>query len=137
MEDLTWAHDSKFATLEGRLENLEELNTHINVWTQELTARQVMRSLQRAGVPAGIVANSEDLYYDINLRERDYVVTVDHRPASGIFEHPGATVRLSETPSRIVGPCPELGQHNEVIFGDLLGLSTEEIRQLTAEEVIY
>ena len=137
MDDPTWAHDPKFATLERRLENLEELNTHINVWTQGLTARQVMRSLQRAGVPAGIVANSEDLYYDINLRERDYVKTVDHRPVSGIFEHPGATVRLSETPSRIVGPCPQLGQHNEFVFGDLLGLSNEEIKQLTAEEVIY
>ena len=132
-----WTDDPKFATLADRLENLEELNAHVSAWTREMTSRQVMRILQRAGVPAGIVSNGEDLYYDPNLRARDYVVTIDHRPAYGVLEHPGATVRLSETPSRIVGRCPEQGEHNDVVFGGLLGLSDEEIRRLVEEQVIY
>ena len=44
---------------------------------------------------------------------------------------------VSETPSRIVGPCPQLGQHNHEVFGGLLGLSDEEIERLVAEQVIY
>ena len=88
-------------------------------------------------MPAGVVANAEDLYYDLNLRARDYVVTIDHRPAFDVLEHPGATIRLSETPSRVVGPCPELGQHNREVFGGLLGLSDDELQRLVEEKVLY
>ena len=137
MSEPAWAMDSRFDSLEGRLTNLVELNANVGAWTQDMTARQVMRTLQRAGVPAGIVANAEDLYHDVNLRSRDYVVTLDHHPVAEVHEHPGATVRLSRTPSRVIGPCPPLGEHNEAVFGDLLGLSGEEIRQLSAEQVIY
>ena len=80
MDEPEWAADAKFDTLEGRLANLAELNDSLNAWTADMTARQVMRLLQREGVPAGIVANGEDLYHDVNLRARDYVATVDHRP---------------------------------------------------------
>ena len=102
-----------------------------------MTARQVMRLLQREGVPAGIVASGEDLYHDLNLRARDYVVTVDHRPVGVVHEHPGATVRLSDTPSRVVGPCPPLGADNGHYFGELLGLTGEEIAGLEGERVVW
>jgi crotonobetainyl-CoA:carnitine CoA-transferase CaiB-like acyl-CoA transferase len=137
LEGPAWTQDSRFATLEGRLENVAELNDHLGDWTRERTPREAMRLLQRAGVPAGLVASGEDLYNDLNLRARDYIMTVDHRPAFGVLEHPGATVRLSETPSRVVGPCPEFGQHNQEVFGDLLGLSQDEIQQLVEDKVLY
>ncbi len=137
MEEPDWAADGKFDTLEGRLANLAELNGRLGEWTCEMTARQVMRLLQQEGVPAGIVASGEDLYHDLNLRARDYVVTVDHRPVGAVHEHPGATVRLSETPSRVVGPCPPLGADNGRYFGELLGLTGEEIAGLEGERVIF
>ena len=137
MENSDWARDNKFATLEGRLANLDEINTRIGEWTAERTPHEAMRTLQRGGVPAGVVANAQDLYYDLNLRARDYVVTIDHRPAFDVLEHPGATIRLSETPSRVVGPCPELGQHNREVFGGLLGLSDDELQRLVEEKVLY
>ena len=137
MDEPEWAAAPKFDTLGGRLANLPELNDALSAWTADMTARQVMRLLQREGVPAGIVANGEDLYHDVNLRARDYVTTVDHRPVAGIHEHPGATVRLSDTPSRIVGPCPVLGMHNAHYFGELLGVSADDIAQLERDQVIY
>ena len=137
LDNPPWTHDPRFAHLDGRLKNLEELNAHIGSWTCEMTSLQVMRTLQKAGVPAGIVANAEDLYYDINLRARDYIVTVDHRPVFDILEQPGGTVHLSETPSRIVASCPQIGQHNQAVFGGLLGLSDQEIQRLAEEQVIY
>ena len=137
MENSDWARDNKFATLEGRLANLDEINTRIGEWTAERTPHEAMRTLQRGGVPAGVVANAQDLYYDLNLRARDYVITIDHRPAFDVLEHPGATIRLSETPSRVVGPCPELGQHNREVFGGLLGLSDDELQRLVEEKVLY
>ncbi len=137
LENSDWAQDEKFATLESRLANLDELNARIGQWTAERTPHEAMRTLQKGGVPAGIVANAEDLYYDINLRARDYVITIDHRPAFDVLEHPGATIRLSETPSRTVGPCPELGQHNRDVFGGLLGLSDDELKRLVEEKILY
>ena len=137
MDEPEWAADPKFDTLDGRLANLAEMNDALSAWTADMTARQVMRLVQREGVPAGIVANGEDLYHDVNLRARDYVTTVDHRPVAGIHEHPGATVRLSDTPSRIIGPCPPLGAHNGHYFGELLGLTSDEIARLEGERVIF
>ena len=137
MDEPEWAAHPKFDTLDGRLANLAELNDALSAWTADMTARQVMRLLQREGVPAGIVANGEDLYHDVNLRARDYMATVDHRPVAGVHEHPGATVRLSDTPSRIIGPCPPLGAHNGHYFGELLGLTSEDIARLEGERVIY
>ena len=137
MEEPDWAADAKFDTLEGRLANLAELNDRLGEWTGDMTARQVMRLLQGEGVPAGIVASGEDLYHDLNLRARDYVVTVDHRPVGEVHEHPGATVRLSETPSRVVGGCPPLGADNGHYFGEVLGLTGEEIARLEGERVVW
>ncbi len=137
MEEPEWASDAKFDTLEGRLANLDELNAKLGEWTSDMTARQVMRLLQREGVPAGIVASGEDLYHDVNLRARDYVVTVDHRPVGEVHEHPGATVRLSDTPSRVIAGCPPLGADNGHYFGELLGLTGEEIARLEGERAIY
>ena len=137
LENPDWALDEKFAKLDGRLANLDELNSRIGQWTSERTPHEAMRTLQKGGVPSGIVANAEDLYYDLNLRARDYVITIDHRPAFDVLEHPGTTIRLSETPSRVVGPCPELGQHNREVFGGLLGLSDAELERLAEEKVLY
>lgn len=137
MEEPEWASDARFDTLEGRLANLEELNTKLGEWTSDMTARQVMRLLQREGVPAGIVASGEDLYHDVNLRARDYVVTVDHRPVGDVHEHPGATVRLRDTPSRVIAGCPPLGADNVHYFGELLGLTPAEIDQFQRDQVIY
>ena len=129
--------DSRFVSVEARQENIDDLDAVIIDWTVDRTPRQVMRTLQEAGVPAGVVSSGEDLYFDVNLRARDYLVTVDHGGEIGLTEHPGTTVRLSLTPGRVRGPCPELGEHNVDVFGRLLDLSPEEIRNLEKGKVIY
>lgn len=137
MDSPDWAADATFATLEGRLANIEELNAKVSGWTGELTPRQVQRALQGAGVPAGVVASAEDIYWDVNLRARDYILTVDHRPLYEVLEHPGATVRFTETPSRVVGPVVPMGNDNMDVFTEVAGLSRGEVERLQREQVIY
>ena len=84
-----------------------------------------MLKCQASSVPAGVVASGEDLYLDPQLRERDCVVEIDH-PAPGRLGHPGMTVRLTRTPGRVRLPAPLTGEHNEEVFGQLLGLSAQE-----------
>jgi crotonobetainyl-CoA:carnitine CoA-transferase CaiB-like acyl-CoA transferase len=94
-----------------------------------------MRLLQDAGVPAGAVQTGEDLWRDVHLRARDYIVTLQH-PAPGAVEHPGLTVRLHETPGQIRRPVGRLGEANEEVFGGLLGLSRDEMTRLVEAGVI-
>lgn len=92
------------------------------------------RHYTRAGVPAGAVQNAEDLYFDLHLRERGHIRQVDE-PDIGPVEYPGSPVRYSDLPSGF-RPLGETGEHNEYVYGELLGVSSEEIRALQEERVI-
>lgn len=128
MGNPAWASDEHFQTLASRVEHKAELDQHISVWTAVRTPRLVARILQDAGVPAGIVATAEDLYYDPHLRARGMIVAVDH-PADGRIEHAGVNVHLRATPGRADLPTPTKGQHNDYVFHQILGLTvTERVR---------
>ncbi len=134
MGDPRWAEDPRFAGLEGRIRHRAELDRRVGEWTQGHTPRQVMRMLQKAGVPAGVVQSGEDLLYDHHLRARGYLALIEH-PDTGPVEYPGTTIHLSETPARIDG-WPSQGEHNRHVFGDILGLSAAEIEDLVRAEVL-
>ena len=87
---------------------------------------------ERAG---GCGSNAQDLYYDLNLRARDYVITIDHRPAFDVLSIRGPRYGFRRRPA--VSWPPELGQHNREVFGGLLGLSDDELQRLVEEKVLY
>jgi crotonobetainyl-CoA:carnitine CoA-transferase CaiB-like acyl-CoA transferase len=95
-----------------------------------------METLQAAGVAASPCADTEDRYFDPHFQEREIIVTVEH-PATGVDFVPKVVCNLSETPGEIRRPAPLLGEHNDYVFGELLGLSTDEIEGLVEQKVIY
>jgi crotonobetainyl-CoA:carnitine CoA-transferase CaiB-like acyl-CoA transferase len=94
-----------------------------------------MRQLQAVGVPAGVVQTAEDLWRDVHLRARNYMVTLAH-PELGMVEHPDVIIRLQATPGRIQRLAGPLGADNDAVFRGLLGLSPEEISRLVKAGVI-
>jgi len=130
-----WSQDDRFQTVRSCVEHKTELDRRIAEWTAVQTPRLVEKILQDAGVPAGIVATAEDLYYDPHLRQRGMIVTVDHPDASRI-EHAGVNVHLSATPGRADLPMPTKGQHNDYVFNEVLRLTREERAQLEAAGVL-
>ena len=118
-----------------RWQRHDELDDLIASWTRERTPHQVMRLLQQVGVPAGAVQTGEDLWRDAHLRRRDFMLTLTH-PGTGRIEHPGLPVRLHATPGEIRRPAGQLGEANEAVFQGLLGLTPQEMTQLTAAGVI-
>jgi formyl-CoA transferase len=82
-----------------------------------------------------MVQTGEDLWRDIHLRSRDFMVSLTH-PEIGTLEHPGMTVRLYATPGQIQRPAGQLGEANEAVFRGLLGLTADELARLVAAEVI-
>ena len=124
------AEDRRFSTLADRLANNDALDEVIAEWTRELTPRQVMYELQKSGVPASAVQSGEDVYFDVHLRDRQFVVPVDD-PESGPMDVSGLSVHLSETPGRHeMAGRPVFAGANDYVFNDLLGLTKKERQHL-------
>ena len=102
-------------------------------WTSGYTAAEAEKILQSAGVAANMVARPSDVYEDPQLKYRDYFVRLDH-PAMGeqAFE-PQSCFLLSRTPREITMPSPCIGEHNEYVFKELLGISADEIAEHIAD----
>jgi benzylsuccinate CoA-transferase BbsF subunit len=119
-----WTRDEKFASLHRRKEKEEELNELVEQWTINFTPEEVMALMQRAGVPAGVVKTNEELYEDPQLTHRDYFQRVEHHEIGQCYQQ-AWPIKLSISPLKI-RPAPCLGEHNEYVFTQILGLSDKE-----------
>jgi crotonobetainyl-CoA:carnitine CoA-transferase CaiB-like acyl-CoA transferase len=135
LADPEWMQDPGLDTVEGRLERTDEIDALLSTWTVEKTPKQVMYLLQRAGVPAAAVQNTEDVYHDVHMNSRDYNIDLDH-PDFGPLRHAGLTVRLSETPGAIHSPSPALGQDNDAVLAEVLGLDPKRIAELKEAKAV-
>jgi crotonobetainyl-CoA:carnitine CoA-transferase CaiB-like acyl-CoA transferase len=135
MGQSSWAADPKFATEQARREHREELDRNLSHWTRKCTPRQAFRLLQQAGVAAGIPSSGEDLYYDIHLRERGHIVETEAQPW-GKMTHHGLPGIPSLSAADAARPAPWIGINNDQVFGEILGLSPEQIATLKNAEAI-
>ena len=129
-----WTQDTHFATLASRLEHQDDLDRHVEAWTRQHRPEAIMTQLQQAGVPAGVVANGEDLDRDPQLRARGYWATVNSDEGEAILD--GTPVKLSATPGGVAAPGPLLGEQTDSVLERLLGYSEEQLRRLKDELVI-
>ena len=113
----------------------DELEILVAKWTKEFTPVEVMTLLQENGVPAGVVHPTSGLYEDPQLKHRGFFVELDHTEI-GPHRYDGFTFGLSKTPGELRMPAPCLGEHNETIYKEILGLSDDEIGDLLVEGVI-
>lgn len=131
-----WAADARFATLAGRLAEQDDLDERMSAWTTPRDRFEVAASLQAVGVPAAVVQRPEErIDHDPGTSEWGLWPTVRHREM-GEVRVDGLPVHFSETDWVIEhgGPC--LGEHNERVFGEILGMSTAEMDALREEGVI-
>ncbi|MQG20827.1 MAG: CoA transferase [SAR202 cluster bacterium] len=132
-----WANEERFSSKETRKRNKDALDALISDWTREYTRHQVMHILQQSGVPAGVIQDAEDLFYDYHLRARGHIVTPQHANPWGPFEHQGAPVKFSKTPSDGSLPTPFQGEHTNEVFSEILGLSPSELKRLTEQKILH
>ena len=128
---------AKFATRLGRLRHREELDQWVTGWTRQRDPYEVMESLQSVGVCAAVVQDVEDQF----KRDRQYAATgflVElTEPEAGNIATENVPMRLSESPGKVRGLAPLMGQHTHEIARELLGLNDEEITRLEEEKVLY
>lgn len=132
----SWTKDEKFSDELGRWRNQDELDKLVQSWTANKTDYEVMDLLQKAGVAAVPSFRADELFTDPHLQARGFITQIEH-PVTGVQMVINPPWNLSATPAQVTSPAPLVGQHNEYVFGELLGMSTEEITRLEEEKVIY
>jgi benzylsuccinate CoA-transferase BbsF subunit len=134
MGDPEWTKESRFQTLAGRKEHEDEMDRLIEEWTADREAQDVMTLLQGQGVSAGVVQNSRDLVEnDASYRERH--IRILDNPGVGTMTAHGETISISGVEPR-VKLSPVLGEHNEYVLKDLLGMDEADIDQLYVDDVL-
>ncbi len=129
-----WTKEKRFADAFSRWQNRDELDKLVGAWTINQTHYEVMEILQNNRVAAIPCLDTGERFLDPHLQERE--VHVEVHPKGGTLWITGMPWKMSGTPCTIRSPAPVLGEHNSLIFGDLLGMSPEEISALQEEEVI-
>jgi crotonobetainyl-CoA:carnitine CoA-transferase CaiB-like acyl-CoA transferase len=127
-----WTTDDMFSDALSRWRNHEELDRRVEEWTSQYDRFAVMHMLQEEGVAAGPVEPPDDAYSDPQMKDRGFFEEVTHTEC-GTHRYPGLTYRMSKTPNRIRRPAPCLGEHNEYVYKEVLGISDEEYAELEGE----
>ena len=131
-EDL--GEDPRLRDNRGRVAHQEEVDGVIAGWTAQHDSGAVLEALERASVPAGPIYSVVDMMRDPHFQARGLFETVEVEGER--LKIPAITPRLAEHPGATDWAGPELGEHNDAIYRDLLGLPPEEIRALREEGVI-
>ncbi|MFQ5683028.1 MAG: CaiB/BaiF CoA transferase family protein [Candidatus Binatia bacterium] len=135
MGNPAWTRETRFATLQVRKENEEELNQKIGRWTVGFTGKEITEKLQNVGVRSGIVNRMRDLYTDPQLKHRGQWVELEH-PEIGRMHYQRPPFILSSTRSDHTKRDPLLGEHNSYFYRELLGLSEKDYDELVTDGVI-
>jgi crotonobetainyl-CoA:carnitine CoA-transferase CaiB-like acyl-CoA transferase len=132
----SWAQDERFSSQESRWANQDALDEAIGAWTARHDRYELTKLLQDAGVRAGAVQNAEDLNEtDPQLEHRGVFFEMDH-PVIGEARFEGVPIHLSDTSADHWRSGPLLGEDNEYVFKQLLGLDDDEFAGLAVAGVI-
>jgi crotonobetainyl-CoA:carnitine CoA-transferase CaiB-like acyl-CoA transferase len=132
-EDLV--DDPRFAQQVVRGQNREAIDEIVAAWTADQELSALLAQLEAATIPVGPVYSIEDIVKDPHYQARDMLLTL-HDRVLGELRMPGVVPKLSETPGSVRSTGPELGEHNTEVYGNLLGLSVEDIAGLAARGII-
>ncbi|MDP6453581.1 MAG: CoA transferase [SAR202 cluster bacterium] len=127
--------DSRYFTMSSRLRNQDDLDLVIGEWTSRQDQNEAMQSLQSRGIPAGAVLTNQQLLEDPHFEARGFFEEATH-PDTGTHRYIGMPWKLSDTPVHIRLPSPGLGEHNDHVLGEILGVTSEKLRSLEERDVI-
>jgi crotonobetainyl-CoA:carnitine CoA-transferase CaiB-like acyl-CoA transferase len=130
-----WTDDPRFKSEAARRENAATLDELIGQWTEGQAADALVEALQGAGVRSYKVNTCADLFTDPQLTHRK-TWRVRKHPEIDNQAHYFPGFDLSEQPGDVTAPAPLLGQDNEIIFRQFLGLTEEEYKELEENGVI-
>ena len=130
-----WAKEERFSALSKRKEHTKELDGLLGQWTVQHAPEEIVKLLQEAGVPAGVVQNAEDLAKDPQLIERDFFVYLEH-PTLGKTISDASPIKFKERSTIGWKAAPLLGEDNRYVYIELLGLTENEFTSYVKKGII-
>ena len=128
------AKDPRLANNSGRVIHEVEIDAVISEWMESLESNTALKQLERARVPAGPIYNVADMMVDEHFQFRGLFEEVDVQGKP--LKVPAMAPKLSVTPGRTDWAGPKVGEFNDEIYSDLLGLSAQDLARLSEKGVI-
>jgi len=133
MGNPSWASNPRFSTMQGRLDNHDELDTHIESWTCQLSNTEVERRLKDAGVAAERMRRIKEV---VEAPDRAQVFQPLEDPRGGTYLATGIPFTFTASSLSPLRPAPALGEHTTEAITDWLGLTDTEIGNLQEQGVL-
>ena len=130
-----WLENPAWRDAAGRAGDARALDAAISDWTAQRHADDVARLLQRAGIAAAAVLDSQDLLNDPQMRARGFFVPVEH-PRKGALLTDRSPVRFTDDARWWWQAAPELGADGPDVLRDVLGYSASQIERLRRDGVL-
>jgi crotonobetainyl-CoA:carnitine CoA-transferase CaiB-like acyl-CoA transferase len=130
--------DPRFSSRDARVKNVAELNTLIERFTNARSTAEAVALLEAAGAPCAEVRGPEAAVRDPRVVARGETVPLAH-PKFGFVEDVygmGIPIKFSAASAGFNQPPPELGQHNDFVYGGILGYSRKQLSDLKTRGVI-
>ncbi|MEJ2139206.1 MAG: CoA transferase [Gammaproteobacteria bacterium] len=129
------AENERYATHGARGAVQQELDAMISEWTRTKNVAELEQLMEEHGIPSGKIYTAPDMLEDAHFKAREAIVTTMH-PTFGELKMQNIAPKLSKTPGNIRRPGPELGQHNDEIYGEILAMTAEQMAELKNRGII-
>ena len=127
--------DERFATNSNRIRHRTALIPLLEPLVKLRTRDEWVNALEAAGVPCGPINNIDQVFENPQVKARGIKVDIPH-PLAGSVPQVASPMRFSETPIEYHAAPPTLGQHNEYVLRELLGMETNEIDLLQRKNIL-
>ncbi len=121
--------DEKFATNSARVQNREEIIAVLSAIFKTTSVSEWLQKLDEAGIPCGPINNFEQVFSMPQVKEREMLVQMEH-PTIGALSLVGSPLKMGGTPVEYRLSPPLMGEHTEYVLKNLLGYSSEKVKEL-------
>ncbi len=121
------AKDERYNCISARVAHHEEVRKILEGWAAAYTVSEVVDKLLAQGIPAGPILSIAEISEDEHFAKARKMFPTMEQPGIGTFRVTAVPIKMSESELFIHRPAPALGEHNYEVYGDMLGLTKEEI----------
>lgn len=129
------ANDERFVNLKARVANIDAVDALVGEFAGRYAKEDLFKLLMQHRVPSAPVRDLQDVIHDPHMLARRAIEWIDH-PDLGKVPVPNSPIRYGGSEPLAIVPSRQLGQDNEAVYGDWLGLAKEDIDQLRVDGVV-
>ena len=127
--------DERFQTRVLRAKHMAEVEEVLDGFLKERTVEEAIEAFRKFKVPSSAVPTFDEVANDPHILHREMIIETE-QPLSGTVKLSGSVYKMSKTPGNRNLPIPLVAQHNQEVYGDLLGIEKKKLDELADGGVI-